>query len=485
MTKQSTQLEKPTLHTIENVLADDEKSRSGPATDYAGATEKTDPIEIALVKKLDMRIMPALWSMYFLNYLDRSSIASARLNGLEKDMGLEGNQYNVCISVLFVGYLLMQLPSNMLMASKAVRPSIYMGVCMALWAIISACTALATNYQHLVLTRFFLGVAEAPFYPGALYLLSIFYTRKEITTRVAILYTANILSTAFSGLIAAATFATLDGAHGIKGWKWLFIIEGAITFAVAILSVFVLPDHPLTTKWLTEEERILAHARMTQDTMGLQESKGVMEGFKQAFADPRLYLFAIMQNLHLSACGFTNFFPTVVGTLGFNQTITLILTCPPFLFAGIIGPLVAVSSGRFNERTWHITGGMGMAMIGFIMAASTLNKGARYVACFLFAAGAYSVNSCILGWVSATLGQTSEKKAVSLSFVNIIANASYVYTPYLYPSSNAPQYLNAMSANTAFSIGTVLCAWGLKAWLIHTNKKIALSEDGNELRYAY
>lgn len=106
------------------------------------------------------------------------------------------------------------------MASKAVRPSIYMGVCMALWAIISACTALATNYQHLVLTRFFLGVAEAPFYPGALYLLSIFYTRKEIATRVAILYTANILSTAFSGLIAAATFATLDGAHGIKGWKW-------------------------------------------------------------------------------------------------------------------------------------------------------------------------------------------------------------------------------------------------------------------------
>lgn len=119
-----------------------------------------------------------------------------------------------------ISYLLMQLPSNMLMASSRVRPSVYMGLCNALWAIVSACTALATNYTGLILTRFFLGVVEAPFYPGALFMLSIFYTRKEIATRLAILYSANILSTACSGLIAAATFATLDGAHGIRGWKW-------------------------------------------------------------------------------------------------------------------------------------------------------------------------------------------------------------------------------------------------------------------------
>lgn len=114
----------------------------------------------------------------------------------------------------------MQLPSNMLMASKKLRPSIYMVTCMIVWAVCFACTSLVRNYTSLVLVRFFLGVAEAPFYPGALYLLSIFYTRKEIATRLAILYTANIISTAFSGLIAAATFSTLDGVHGIQGWKW-------------------------------------------------------------------------------------------------------------------------------------------------------------------------------------------------------------------------------------------------------------------------
>lgn len=112
----------------------------------------------------------------------------------------------------------MQVPSNMLISSKKVRPSLYMCCCMMGWAVVSACTALAKDYKGLVLVRFFLGIAEAPYYPGALYLLSLFYTRKEIATRLSILYSGNILATSFSGLIAAATFATLDGAHGLTGW---------------------------------------------------------------------------------------------------------------------------------------------------------------------------------------------------------------------------------------------------------------------------
>ena len=139
-----------------------------------------------------------------------------------------------------------------------------------------------------------------------------------------------------------------------------------------------------------------------------------------------------MQNMHLSACSFNNFFPTVVGSLGFNRTITLVMTCPPYLVSGIFGIIVGLTSGKFNERTWHITACMGAALIGFVISCATMNVAARYISCFLFASGAYAVNSVILGWVSATLGQTAEKKAVSLSIVNVIANASYIYTAYLY-----------------------------------------------------
>ncbi|KAH7081213.1 major facilitator superfamily domain-containing protein [Paraphoma chrysanthemicola] len=455
------------------------------AGDYSGAVAKTDPEEMKLVKKLDIRIMSILWAMYFLNYLDRNAIAQARLNNLEDDLGLVGSQYNTCISILFVGYLLMQVPSNMLMSSQKVRPSIYMCICMMAWAVVSACTSLTRNYTDLVLVRFFLGVAEAPYYPGALYLLSLFYTRKEIATRISILYSGNIFATAFSGLIAEAVFSTLDKAHGLAGWKWLFIIEGIVTFGVAIIGLWLLPDYPLTTKWLTPAERQMAHDRIVRDTVGIETSKGARAGFNQAIRDPRLYLLCLMQNMHLSACSFNNFFPTVVGSLGFNRTITLALTCPPYLISGLFGIVIGWTSGRWNERTWHITVCMGAALLGFVISCSTMNVAARYISCFLFASGAYAVNSVILGWVSATLGQTAEKKAVSLSIVNVVANASYIYTAYLYPKSDGPKYLTAMASNAAFAFMTIACAWALRVWLQVTNKRMARDKPEENVRYAY
>ncbi|RII14145.1 hypothetical protein CUC08_Gglean004286 [Alternaria sp. MG1] len=291
----------------------EDKSELGPdkhagAVDYTGAEAKTDPEEIALVRKIDWRLMPTLCVMYFLNYVDRNAIAQARLNNLEEDLGMSGVEFNTCVSILFVGYVLMQIPSNMLITR--IRPGIYMSTWMFVWAIVSACTALVQNFGGLVACRFFLGITEAPFYPGATYMLSIFYTRKEVATRIALLYCAQILATGFSGLIAAGVFQ-LDGARGIAGWRWLFIIEGAVTALVAIWGFFMLPNTPLTTSWLNPRERELAHARMERDRVGdSTEPVSMMEGLRQACRDKRTWLFCLMQNFHLSACSFNSFFPT-------------------------------------------------------------------------------------------------------------------------------------------------------------------------------
>lgn len=247
----------------------------------------------------------------------------------------------------------------------------------------------------------------------------------------------------------------------------------------------MLPDHPLTTRWLTPEERIMADARINRDTVGLAPNAGARAGFNQAIRDPRLYLLCFMQNMHLSACSFNNFFPTVVGSLGFTRNITLVLTCPPYLVSGFVGYLVGWTSGKYNERTWHITICMGGALVGFVISCLTLNTAARYVSCLLFASGAYAVNSVILGWVSATLGQTTEKKAVSLSIVNVVANASYIYTPFLYPKSDGPKYVTAMGANSGFAFATIASAWVFRFWLMRENKKIKRSGDETRVFYAY
>jgi sugar phosphate permease len=138
-------------------------------------------------------------------------------------------------------------------------------------------------------------------------MLSIFYTRKEIATRIAILYTGNILATAFAGLIAAGIFHGLDNVAGLAGWKWLFILQGAVTFVIAVVGYFVLPDRPQDTKWLTQEERDLAYNRVELDTVANKGETSTTQGLKQAAKDPLVWIFCFMAHMHLAANGFKNF----------------------------------------------------------------------------------------------------------------------------------------------------------------------------------
>lgn len=424
-----------------------------------------------------------VWIMYWLNYLDRNAIALARINTLEKDLKLKGSQYQTCVSILFVGYLLGQVPSNLLITR--IRPSWYMASAMAVWAIVSTLTGVVHDFKGLLLTRFFLGITESPYYPGALYILSIFYTRKEIATRISILYTGNILATSFAGLIAAGIFEGLHGVAGQAGWRWLFFLQGGATFLVAILGFFFLPDRPLDTKWLTPEERQMAHNRVLKDAVTGQKQAGAIEGLKQAVVDPRLWLFAFMQTMHLAANGFKNFFPTVVASLGFRPTVSLVLTCPPYLIAGIISVLYSISSGKYNERTWHITVAKAVAIIGFILACSTLNTGLRYFAMCVFCIGTYAVNSIVLGWVASTLSQSAEKKSAALAIVMTCANATFIATPYLFPTGDKPRYVIGMTSSAAFSFCTAAAAWGMKIWLQKLNRSMIRNGSEHNNLYAY
>ncbi|KAM5486582.1 hypothetical protein MaudMau93_004924 [Microsporum audouinii] len=470
---------------VERTTTDDRTDEKIPAQDrdYAGAVTNLSPEEIRLVRKLDWRIMPMLTFMYFLNYIDRNTLAQARLNNLEKELGMHGTQFNTTISILFVGYVLTQVPSNMLITR--VPPSIYMSAWMLVWSVVSACTALVQSYAGMVVCRFLLGITKAPFYPGATYILSIFYTRREVAARIALLYAAQILATGFAGLIAAGVFSGLDQVRELSGWRWLFIIEGSVSAAVAIAGFWLLPNTPLTTRWLKSKERELAHDRIQRDKMGLPEKASTMEGLKQAVRDPRTWIFYLMQNFHLSACGFNSFFPTVVKTLGFSTTVTLVLTCPPFLFAGAAGILFGYTSGRFHERTWHITAGLTTAIIGFVIAASTLNTAGRYVACFIFPIGAYSVNSVIIGWASSTLSQTREKQAVVLAMTNVGGQIGYIYGAYVWPDSDSPRYGIGFGASAGFALCSILCAWWMRYLLKKENKRLRENATATTNFYGY
>ncbi len=237
---------------------------------------------------------PSLFAdLGFYSYLDRNALPNARVQGIETHLGLTGDQFNICISTLFAGYLALQIPSNLLLTR--VRPSIYLPVCMALWGVVSACTAAVTNFTGLVVCRFFLGFLEAPFFPGALLLLSSWYTPREMATRTAVMYTGSLLSSAFGGLVGAGIQYGLDGARGLHAWQWLFLIEGTVTVVVSLGSIFVLPDFPSNTAWLTAEERALAIHRLHAHSGSVDEERGpLLEGLKMAALDYKVWLLTLI-----------------------------------------------------------------------------------------------------------------------------------------------------------------------------------------------
>lgn len=188
-----------------------------------------------------------------------------------------------------------QLPSNMLITR--IRPSIYLPSAAIVWSIVSAATAAANNFGSLVAIRVFLGIVEAPLYPGAVYVMSCWYTRRELALRFAVLYTGLVLAMAVSGLIAAGVFAGLDQVQGLAGWQWLFILEGAAGCVFAIIALFVLPDYPDSntgsTRWsMTEDLRKLAAARMAADRVSEPEGqRTVLGGLRLSLTDYKTYLF--------------------------------------------------------------------------------------------------------------------------------------------------------------------------------------------------
>ncbi|KAK2597878.1 hypothetical protein N8I77_012633 [Diaporthe amygdali] len=435
--------------------------------------------EKRLKRKIDFRLLPMVVIMYILNYLDRNNIATARLAGLEEDLHLVGNQYQTSVSILFVGYLLMQVPSNMLL-NKMGKPSLYLPGCMVVWGIISGSTAATKSFGGLLACRFILGFVEAAYFPGALYFLSCWYTRKELALRTAFLYSGSLVSGAFGGLIAAGIVEGMGGLAGLSAWQWLFLLEGILTVVVASIAVFIIPDVPRTTRWLSEEEKQLAAWRLQadigEDDWVDSQHQSPVHGLKLAFTDPKTWLLLLVIYGSTASGSMTTFFPTVVETLGYGKIQTLLLTAPPYIVAVIVCLVNAWHADRTQERYLHIAGPPLVAMVMYIIAVATTAIGPRYFAMCVMVGATYSSYVVALGYISNILPRPATKRTAALALINALSNVCQVYSPYLYPTSAAPRYVNAFVVNIAMSAMTVIAMTVLRIYLGRLNKKLDRGE---------
>lgn len=348
---------------------------------------------------------------------------------------------------------------------------------MIIWGLISLLTGVVTNFAGAVACRFFIGLIEAAFSPGSFFLLSKWYTRKELSLRIAIFYCGNLISNAFGSLIAAGILANMDGTLGHRAWRWLFFIEGAITIAVAALSIFILPDFPNNTRrHFSEDEIRLAQLRMLEDVgevdVDSSEEKWY-HGAKLAFADWKLYILAFSQTAMIIGTSFSTYFPSLTKTLGYGTTETLLLAAPPWVFACIVAIVNTWHSDRVGERYVHHAWPLVAGIVGFIMAMATqpTNIGARYTSMF-FMTASYAGYIVMFTWMSSSFPRPPAKRAVVISFVNAVSQIGAIAGSYLWPSSYGPSFRISFGVTTAMYGITILLNLAFRQRLVAENRKI-------------
>ncbi|KAJ8589302.1 MFS general substrate transporter [Rhizopogon salebrosus TDB-379] len=442
-------------------------------------------VEKSLLRKLDLR-MSILVLVHTINLMDRSNVAAARLRGFEEDLHLEGQQFNTILSTLYIGYTLMQVPSNIFL-DKTGKPSVYLPTSMVIWGLL---TVLMGHFMGAVCTRFFLGFFEAAFFPGTLLLLSKWYTREELGQRTAVLGCANMISNTFGSLLASAILDRMDGFMGQAGWRWLFYIEGFMTVFVAICAIFILPDFPATSSsWLTAAEHALAKLRMEENVGGgsedMEDSGGGKSGLQLALSDWKVWWLALALTSLTVSLSFNAFFPTLSATLGYTSTRSLLLCAPPWIFATFAAFFMSRHSDQAGERFGHIAASLLVAISGFLMATVTMNTAVRYFSLFLMAQS-YSGFIIFLAWISSSISHTSSKRAVALAFINAFSMSGSIAGSYVWQKSWGPSYWISCVICAGSGALCIMMSWIFRRHLIHLNQENeAKIEAGRSSGFTY
>ncbi|KAG0638150.1 major facilitator superfamily domain-containing protein [Tuber brumale] len=348
-----------------------------------------------LVRKLDKHIVPMIMLLYLFSFLDRTNIGNAPLYGLEGDLGLKGNQFQTSVSILFVAYLVFEIP---------------IAAITTIWGITATCTDLVNSYGGLFACRLLLGTAEASLFPGLAVYLTFFYTRKELALRIGYLFVSAALAGACGGLLAYG-IGFLGERNGMKGWRWILIIEGLPTIVLGLVKYFVLADNPEKAGYLTEEEKRFMIARRAREVTQTTSAQEFHWGdVRKCFLDWKCWAFAFAQfGIDTMLYGFSTFPPTIIKAIGHWSTAQAqALTIPYYALGALTYLIVAHVSDKQQRR------GMGV----------------HYFGCFLIAMGLYMSVGLPLAWLPNNCPRYGKRAAVS-GFQLTVGNASGIMAPFV------------------------------------------------------
>jgi len=321
------------------------------------------------------RLIPFLMLLYFFNYLDRVNVGFAGLT-MNRDLGFSPSVYGLAASVFFVSYAMFQIPATMFLERLGARRAV--AAIMAAWGAVSAATSLVHEPIGFYAARFLLGVAEAGFFPGIILYLTFWFPREYRARFTAIFMTAIPLSSTFGGPLSGFILG-LDGAGGLRGWQWLFLIEGLPACVLALAVVKFLPDRPASAPFLSAAEKQTIERRLAAERPAAPPSPW------PGLYDPRVLLLGLAgTGINAAIFGNQLWLPQIVKSLGYSNLTTGFIVAIPYMLGIPLMLLVARSSDRRGERIWHTAIPLIVTAAGFTVAAMAHNP-------FVVIAGLFAV----------------------------------------------------------------------------------------------
>ncbi|KAI1328203.1 MFS general substrate transporter [Xylariaceae sp. FL0255] len=452
---------------ISAILGDDPAMLEARQED--GRVEYAAEEERRVVRKLDLNLMSLFFVLYLFAFLDRGNIGNAKIAGLDTDLDLVGNRYQWLINAFYIAYVIAEFG---VLLWKIFPPHIVGAVVVFGWGLIATVQAGVGSFGGLVALRFILGVFEACYGPGIIYLLSFFYLRHEIGFRCGIFVSAAPLASTFAGALA---YGITSGHASLANWRLLFLVEGLPTVLLAVVTFFFLSDSPEKARFLNPREKAIVRSRAMRQVGTDADARigtPLLRDMGHVLIDWKAWICALMYfSGNVSYSSLPVFLPTILKEMGFTAINAQGLSAPPSFAAFIFALVTTWIADRTQQRCAVLFVVSVVGGVGYIILATVETVGVRYFATFLASAGVFSTIPNILGLTLNNQGSDT-RRGMSIVLINLVGQTGPFLGTNVFPTEQAPRYVEGMSICAAFMFFLALLAVIQRIFLARENAKL-------------
>ncbi|CAF2267595.1 unnamed protein product [Rotaria magnacalcarata] len=433
-----------------------------------------------LIRKLDCRLIPFLILLQFCSYIHQISIGHTKILNLTDTFNMTKAEENLCISSFFIGYLLFEIPSNIVL--RLFGPTMYLSISMITWGGITVGMAFANNTVLFICIRFLLGVAEAGFFPGMIIYISLWYRRREQTMRIILFFLAVTIAGAIGGVLAYF-INKMDGISGLATWRWILLLEGLPIIPLGFFTFFCFANIPETVRWLTPVEKQILTNILREDGRvadGEPETNNLLSWrqVRYVFTDWRIYLYTLISigNLGVIRC-WTVYFPSFLKMMTLSPENGHWLPAPAYIVATLCVFTVGFSSSRNNEHGYHLAVALATSAIGFLFMAvvGEMSKIAMYFCMTVACCGTFAGFPILLSWVTINVGGHT-KRALAVGFVSGFGKVGGILAPWIYNVEDKC----GLEKKCQFQQGHIICATIMStAFLVTLLLRFLLNKENN------